>query len=255
MARSVAASIVAHGLVNYSVAARGGARGAVRVAAVAAARRQASTRSAAAATHAVLPTAVARGAARPAGAGRAGARRLMSAEAEREVASAGRADWYGILGVEREATAEEIRGAYHKLAKKHHPDVAGATGDAELLHRVNEAYRILSNETLRGAYDRRSTSRAAALKVKNEGNRGRTFDAEAHHEASATMHEARSRLDQRNQRRGASNRARREKVHVPTTKQTYWRMLVPLSVVALYAFNHVVFKTLNPERKVDAALR
>lgn len=106
----------------------------------------------------------------------------------------------------------------------------------------------MGSAQLRAAYDRRTTSRAAALKVKNEGGRGSAFAAEHHAEFTQHMQEARTRVEQRRATRGQANRARRERVHVPTKKQTYWSALVPLGVVALYAFNHFVFNSLNPEK-------
>lgn len=59
-------------------------------------------------------------------------------------------DHYSILGVPRTATPEEIKQAYKKKVKEHHPDRGG---DEELFKRINEAYEILSNSDKRSAYD------------------------------------------------------------------------------------------------------
>ena len=62
-------------------------------------------------------------------------------------------DYYEILGVSRTATAEEIRKAYRKLAKKYHPDVSKEK-DADVRYReINEAYEVLKDPDKRGRYD------------------------------------------------------------------------------------------------------
>lgn len=60
-------------------------------------------------------------------------------------------DYYTTLGVAATASAEEIKLAWRILCRQHHPDRDG--GSAERMAEVNEAYRILSDEKLRAAYD------------------------------------------------------------------------------------------------------
>jgi len=60
-------------------------------------------------------------------------------------------DYYDILGVARNASKDEIKKAYRKLAHKHHPDKAG--GNAEKFKEINEAYQILSDDAKRAQYD------------------------------------------------------------------------------------------------------
>lgn len=63
-------------------------------------------------------------------------------------------DYYAILGVPRDATDEDIKRAFRKLARQHHPDVARdkRTGE-EKFKEINEAYEVLGNPDRRRKYD------------------------------------------------------------------------------------------------------
>ena len=63
-------------------------------------------------------------------------------------------DYYEVLGVGRSATADEIRRAYRKLARQHHPDINREDGAEERFKEINEAYEVLSDDNRRTAYDR-----------------------------------------------------------------------------------------------------
>lgn len=60
-------------------------------------------------------------------------------------------DLYSILGVEKNASEDEIKKAYRKLAHKHHPDKKG--GDEAKFKEINGAYQTLSDKQKRGQYD------------------------------------------------------------------------------------------------------
>lgn len=64
-------------------------------------------------------------------------------------------DYYKTLGVPRTATADEIKKAFRKLARKHHPD---AGGDEAKFKELNEAYEVLSDEKKRELYDQYGTA-------------------------------------------------------------------------------------------------
>lgn len=63
-------------------------------------------------------------------------------------------DYYTILGVERKASADDIRSAYRKLAMQYHPDKNPGDKKAEdKFKEINEAYQVLSDEQKRARYD------------------------------------------------------------------------------------------------------
>ena len=67
------------------------------------------------------------------------------------MATKNKRDYYNVLGTNKSASQSEIKKAFYRLAKTHHPDRGG---DAEKFKEINEAYMVLSNPDKRAKYDR-----------------------------------------------------------------------------------------------------
>lgn len=63
-------------------------------------------------------------------------------------------DYYEVLGVTRDASAEQIKKAYRRLAMKYHPDVADTPDAADKFKQIGEAYEVLHDPHKRSVYDR-----------------------------------------------------------------------------------------------------
>ena len=69
-------------------------------------------------------------------------------------------DYYAVLGVGRDASGDELKRAYRKLAHRYHPDVSGEPDAEEKFKEVAEAYETLKNPEKRAAYEQLGQHRA-----------------------------------------------------------------------------------------------
>jgi molecular chaperone DnaJ len=66
---------------------------------------------------------------------------------------AGKRDYYEILGLQKDASAKDIKKAYRKLAMKYHPDRSKEEGASDKFKEISEAYAVLSDEKKKAQYD------------------------------------------------------------------------------------------------------
>jgi curved DNA-binding protein CbpA len=90
-------------------------------------------------------------------------------------------DPYQLLGVSREASGDDVRKAYRRLAREHHPDANADDPEAEeRFKEIQQAYEVLSNPDKRRTYDERlrtSSSRSSGGVRAKAGRRSRSNDA------------------------------------------------------------------------------
>ena len=83
------------------------------------------------------------------------------------------ANYYSLLGVDKNSTADEIKKAYRKLAHEHHPDKNHGNKESEAKFKeINAAYEVLGNTQKRAQYDQFGTSGGSPFGGSAGGNGG-----------------------------------------------------------------------------------
>src|SRR3990167_3919269 len=86
-------------------------------------------------------------------------------------------DYYKILGVEKNASQEEIKKAFRQLARKYHPDVNQGNKNAEeKFKEINEAFQVLGNEKKKVQYDALGSSAFSSQEMNGFGNQRPDFE-------------------------------------------------------------------------------
>ena len=76
----------------------------------------------------------------------------------------GQVDYYAVLGVPRDASAPDIRRAYRRVARRHHPDLNQDPDGPERFAAAARAYEVLNDPTARARYDKRSLPRPVPIR-------------------------------------------------------------------------------------------
>lgn len=85
-------------------------------------------------------------------------------------------DYYHVMGVARDATQDQIKQAYRKLARKFHPDVSKEPDAEAKFKEVGEAYEVLKDPEKRAAYDQLGTNHRAGEEFRPPPNWGAGFE-------------------------------------------------------------------------------
>lgn len=85
-------------------------------------------------------------------------------------------DYYEVLGVARDASDDDIKRAYRKLARKYHPDVSKEANAEDRFKELGEAYEVLRDPEKRAAYDRLGSRYAAGQEFQPPPDWGSGFE-------------------------------------------------------------------------------
>jgi curved DNA-binding protein len=84
-------------------------------------------------------------------------------------------DYYKIMGVAPDASAQDIKSAYRKLARKYHPDISKESNAEEHFKEMGEAYEILKDKEKRAEYDQYLKNREFQQNAHSSANEQRTY--------------------------------------------------------------------------------
>ncbi|MGB5445470.1 MAG: DnaJ domain-containing protein, partial [Psychromonas sp.] len=85
-------------------------------------------------------------------------------------------DYYKIMGLKRDASKEDIKLAYRKLARKYHPDISSENDAENRFKEVAEAYEVLRDPKKRATYDRLDPNQASWQQYNTQPDRERHFE-------------------------------------------------------------------------------
>jgi curved DNA-binding protein len=85
-------------------------------------------------------------------------------------------DYYKILGVARDASQDEIKGVYRRLARKYHPDVSKEKNAEDRFKEVQEAYEVLKDPEKRAAYDQLGSNWRSGQEFRPPPDWGKDFE-------------------------------------------------------------------------------
>lgn len=156
-------------------------------------------------------------------------------------------DYYEILGVARTASAEEIKHAYRRLARKYHPDVSKETDAAEKFKDIAEAYQTLKDPEKRAAFDQLGQPRS-----------GEQFrpppDWQARYRDTPSSFEDMDLADLFAGLQGGRFRTGRASANMPIDGQDY-EVSVPISLADAYHGTQVNLDLNLPEYDAHGAVR
>jgi curved DNA-binding protein len=126
-------------------------------------------------------------------------------------------DYYKTLGVAKNAAAEDIKKAYRKLMRKHHPDVSKAPEAGEKAKEINEAYGVLGDPEKRAAYDALGSGARAGQPFQPPPDWGATYDFTGGGAAGEDFFSDLFAHVGRRSRPGGAYRSRGEDIHASIT--------------------------------------